>query len=192
MDPSGRCWQDAAMPIPSPDAALVGLADALIARPQRRGVPLPLILAPISRMPAYGALGVAASMPGIGMAAFGPIWVLMAMFFWTRSRPYARRLMADARNWTPDRAKSYRAEAMRERAERGPARATLLAVTAIPATSLAVNLSGAVPFGPWGWSALAYLAFALCVAAQLYARTAFPRDPDLAARVPQAAMAAGA
>jgi hypothetical protein len=180
---------DAAMRIPSPDAALCACADAAMAVPQRRGVPFPAALGGVLWLPGLGCLAVVATKAVLGVdeADTFPAWIGGGLLYLALRRFLGPRLHADARGWSPEAAARYRSYALAFRERFLPLRIALLGMVVLQALLLAIVL-GRVPFAHAA-AQTAYLAAAACAAVAAYAACAFPRDPDLRAPVPAAAAA---
>ncbi len=177
--------------LPSPDTVLVVAADRLAAVPQRRGLPLPAVLAPLPLLDGagYALLAIVmASYPVPGPSGLLPCLAVAAIAVTKAATGMreSRRRLADARGWSPDMAGRYRATALATR-EIGAHRRYLNLVTTLAMASMAAGLSlGAWPPGMGlGLGCLAVSAFGWL--ADSYGECVIPRDPDLAARRPAGA-----
>lgn len=177
--------------LPSPDTVLVEAADRLAAAVQRRGAPLPLALAPLPLIDGAGYALLAlviASMPLPGTGSLLPCLAVAAIAVMKAATGLgeARRRLADARIWSPEMARRYRAEAVSTR-ELGAHRRYLNLVTMLTMAGLALGLGlGGWPTGMvLGMSCLAVSASGWF--ADSYGECVLPRDPDLTVRRPASA-----
>ncbi len=181
------------MKIASPDALLVEAADRLLAVPQRRGIPLPRLLAPIPFVEPLGLLVTGASLGSVAptlppgdsrqtVILLASVFCVMALADAAVAILKARHRLRDGRDWSPSLAARYRSEALSSRERLAIPRfvgliiSTLLCIVAASAFLHAPRGELAMPLvlviaglaGPWvGRNASAY------------ADCAMPRDPDL-------------
>ena len=167
------------MMIPGPDRYLLRAADALAMAAQRRGVPLPRILAAAERgvHAGHGALGLALLASGLFGAAL--MYAGLAALMEGESPGRLSRLSADARSWSPRLALRYGAEAASAREVESPWRTVSLCLALATPPALA-GLSDAHP------AALAvggtFLLLALARLGRDYARCVPPVDPGSGTR----------
>ena len=165
------------MRLPSPDAALISAFDAMLAIPQRRGVPLPAVLVPFAWLPVLACPLVIASLPLLGatLVVFVPAWLLFGGWGVMLALRHTRTLRSDAANWTPERIAFRHAEAMRHRERMASVRGMLLAF-ALMLTFLA--LAGIATGEPRLWpltlTVLAYDSLAIGTGMMLYAWCTLP------------------
>lgn len=169
------------MPLPSPDALIVSATDALLAVPQRRGVPLPKVVAPAYLIAPVPFLGVAATMPGVGQIWFVPMWLIVAAAIGFASRHILRSLKADAEGWSPQKAKDWRARAQFVRERQAGSRMLLLVILAFQSVAIGYLLRMPALL-PLVLNIAAYGGLTLFMAVTLYVRCAMPHDPDLTRR----------
>jgi hypothetical protein len=128
------------MRIPSPDEALIGLAERAMRPLQRQGVPLPAIRAPVGFVePVGGALtGLMFLMVSAEslIVLMGVMFLAMAAVDAATAVAVHRRLSAMARSWGPDVAMRYAREALEARETGWPMRLVVL-VTSVCAMAIA-------------------------------------------------------
>lgn len=169
------------MPLPSPDAALVSATDALLAVPQRRGVPLPRVVASAYLVAPLPFLAVAATLPGVGQLWIAPAWIVAGVVIAFLVRRIVRTLRSDAEAWSPKAAMDWRARAVSFREGQAGIRGFMLFLLSFEAVAIAW-LSTVPPLWPLALNLAAYAGVTLVGTLLLYARCAIPHDPDLTQR----------
>lgn len=194
----------APMRIPSPDAVLVEATDRLLSIPQARGRPLPLALLPLGFLEPVGMLVAALGLSltnvapdPIGQAPvnllMGALFALLAVGDLALALLRGRRYLREARAWSPELARAYRAEALRVRESLAMTRSVGVAVTVLLCVAAAWSFAFTASFPLGRPFALALVGMAVAwIGRQAvhYAECAMPRDPDLTAPTPAPAPAA--
>ena len=166
------------MPLPSPDRALIALSDLLLAPPQRRGVPLPRLLAGFQGAALAAHIIPGLAMIGLDLTGAALLYAGLVAAIGASGAAALGRLANDARSWSPRLALLYRALALEARGSDAGWRAlSLAAVAALTALLPFSGLAGAE--GPPLCGAL--LTLTAAGLARDYARCAAPRDPDASA-----------
>lgn len=169
--------------LPSPDGALVALADRVAGMPQGRGVPLPAALGPLALVPPAGMLWMAAALGACGMYGCAAMIGLFGLAEAVRGSADARARLRDAAAWSPTMAHRYRAEALRAREHWGAFRIAFVALLATAGCVLAIlAVRGVEP--PLLAAGLGYVAWTFGHVAWAYGSCAMPSDPDLRSPVP--------
>ena len=168
------------------DAWLIRLADAALAVPQRRGVPLPAVHAWIETgFFAVFALAFLAFALRLDAVNAGVCLVIFALVGPGRAAMLRRR-RRDAEAWGPDLARRYREAAsravLRNRRDRMTKLGLLLA--SLPLAAAFLILARQPELGPrlMGYSMGIYAVGFVVIALEAYAACAMPRDPDAAYR----------
>lgn len=189
------------MPLRSPDETVVDAVDAVMAVPQRRGVPLPALLVPLPFVEAIGLVlagagfASAAAVPGDAdgtdplMLVLGATLAVGGLADGLAASARARRYRRDADGWCPALAARYRLEALAARTRDAATRRTSLVLAlGVLVVTARLTLSG----DGVGIAQLAPALAGFCVAlsgrvATHYAECAFPQEPDLGRRAVAAA-----
>lgn len=169
--------------LPSPDGALVALADRVAGLPQGRGVPLPAAIGPLALLPPAGMLWMAAALGAFGMNGCAAMIGAFGLAEAVRGSADARTRLRDAAAWSPAMARRYRAEALRARECWGPFRMAFVALLATAACVLAILAARGVQPALLAAGA-GYLAWTFGHVAWAYGSCAMPTDPDLRSPVP--------
>ena len=182
MSRLGRAHNVPRMRIPSPDALLVDAVDALLAAPQRRGVPLPAILGTTEFAPSVGLGLIALTISALVSPMLVACWVAVTLGFGGYAFREALDFARDARSWDEAAAARYRSQALAAREGLTWLRAAFLAI----ALGLAsVCGAFAASLGPLSPVTLCVGAHALAAGGMLFVflcYCAMPRDPDLRER----------
>ena len=164
------------------DAWLIGLADAALAVPQRKGVPLPAVHAWIETgfFAVFAFALLAFALRGDLVNALGTVAIVglvgpgrVAML---------RRRRRDAEAWGPDLARRYRESAgravLRNRRDRMAKLGLVLASLPLAATFLILARQPDLGVRLMGYSMGVYAIGFMVIALEAYAACAMPRDPD--------------
>jgi len=163
--------------IPSPDRALIEMADRIAAVPQRRGVPLPLALCPVGFVSPLGSLAMAVFLASVGFLGVAALVACAGGVEAAWEVSSARQRLRDARSWSPALARKYRQEADRARATWPAFRMAEVALLGVALGILALASSSGFPSAVT-LAAGGYLAWVAGHAAKSYGACARPRDPD--------------
>ena len=167
------------MQVPSPDILLIDAFDALLAPPQRRGVPLPALLAIVGFAPSVGMGLVTLTTRGLASDWLVACWAATTLGFGAYAAHEARGLIREARAWNTSSVRLYRAIGLGSREELAWIRGVFAAFLVGLATAYVVFARELGATAPVPLCIASYACIAGGFLAHQLGCCAMPRDPDL-------------